>query len=673
MIFPAALPLLLAAAQGPNPAPPAHEVFRATVTVAERSPRERTDVPAAVATLDRAEIERLPAENLAEALDLLPGFLVLFPEGFGGVPMLQARGFFGAGEAEYVQLRVDGVPVAELESGVADLRAVRAAAVGRIEALRGPGSALYGDTALAGVLDVRTAAPEGASSAGLGLSAGSFGTGAADLALRRPLGAAGAVDLGLDLSVASTDGYRRIGWSDETLGELAASGAAGGGRWRLALAAGERERGEPGPLAAAAAERDPRRSDPLFADDREERSYRRGSLAWDRDRGRIPWRAALYTAERDSTFRRTLLLAAGLGDRAQRELETETVGGSLEVQAPLGAPVDLRLGVEGARDRLDTRYRAVDEQARPGEVVAAAGARRERSAAFLAPSWRAGERARIAAALRYDRVADELAGAAGPPAAEDAWSPRLGVALRLTGETAPLLGFVQAGRAFKAPTLDQRFDPRPFPDFAGGTFEISNPALAPQRAETLEAGLSQAGRRGRWELVAYRTDVEDEIDFDPATFRYVNIGASRHDGVEAALWLLPLGRFRPALTYAWTSAAPSRGPNRGLQLKNIPEHHLRAGLGADLPGRIEAEAWLARHQGRFLDDAHVFPLADATVVDLRLGRSFERWRLRLDLLNLTDERWDGIGYALPDFSGGLVPYVFPAPGFAARLGVELRR
>ena len=71
-------------------------------------------------------------------------------------------------------------------------------------------------------------------------------------------------------------------------------------------------------------------------------------------------------------------------------------------------------------------------------------------------------------------------------------------------------------------------------------------------------------------------------------------------------------------------------------------------------------------QGRFLDDAHVFPLADATVVDLRLGRSFERWRLRLDLLNLTDERWDGIGYALPDFAGGLVPYVFPAPGFAAR-------
>jgi outer membrane receptor protein involved in Fe transport len=667
--------LLVAAALGPSPntSPPAPgpEVFRATVVVAERAPRDRADVPAAVAVLEKAQLERLPAENLAEALDLLPGYVVLFPESFGGVPMLQARGFFGAGEAEYVQLRVDGVPVAELESGVADLRAVRAAAIGRIETLRGPGSALYGDTALAGVLDVRTAPPEGASSASLGLSAGSFGTGAADVALRQPLGAA--VDLGLAVSTASTDGYRRFGWSDETLGELAASAAAAGGRWRLALAAGERERGEPGPLAAAQAERDPRGSDPRFADDREERSYRRGSLAWDRDRGRVPWRAALYTAERDSTFLRTLLIAAGLGDRAQRDLETETLGGSLELQAPLGATVDLRLGVEGARDRLDTRYRAVDEGARPAEVVAVAGARRERGGAFVAPSWRAGGRARVTAALRYDRVADELAGAAGPPDVEEAWSPRLGVALRLAGSAAPLMGFVQAGRAFKAPTLDQRFDPRPFPDFAGGTFEISNPALAPQRAETLEAGLSQAGRRGRWELVAYRTDVEDEIDFDPATFRYVNIGASRHDGVEAALWLLPLGRFRPALTYAWTRAAPTRGPNRGLQLKNIPEHHLRAGLAADLPAGIEAEAWLARHQGRFLDDGHLFPLPDATVVDLRLGRSFERWRLRLDLLNPTDERWDGIGYALPDFSGGLVPYVFPAPGFAARLGVELRR
>ena len=67
---------------------------------AERVAEPRESVPAAVSVLTREQIERLPAENLAELLRYLPGFYLHFGAGIGGVPMVSSRGFFGGGEAE---------------------------------------------------------------------------------------------------------------------------------------------------------------------------------------------------------------------------------------------------------------------------------------------------------------------------------------------------------------------------------------------------------------------------------------------------------------------------------------------------------------------------------------------------------------------------------------------
>jgi hypothetical protein len=50
------------------------------------------------------------------------GFQALLPDAAGTVPMVLARGFFGGGEAEYVQVLVDGVPMGDVESGIADGR-----------------------------------------------------------------------------------------------------------------------------------------------------------------------------------------------------------------------------------------------------------------------------------------------------------------------------------------------------------------------------------------------------------------------------------------------------------------------------------------------------------------------------------------------------------------------
>jgi outer membrane receptor protein involved in Fe transport len=226
--------------------------------------------------------------------------------------------------------------------------------------------------------------------------------------------------------------------------------------------------------------------------------------------------------------------------------------------------------------------------------------------------------------------------------------------------------FVQLSHAFKAPTLDQLFDPRPYPDGAGGTFTISNPNLRPQRARNVEAGLSRTTPWSDWSVVAYRMNVRDEIDFDPQTFSYRNIGTSLHRGVEASASIAKSARISPRVTYAWTRVADSATPDQ--QLKNIPEHtaqlllHWRAtaSTGADLIYR-----W---RDGLGLDDGGVFRQPSVSRVDLRLSHDVRNLRLQADVLNAFDRHYNELGFVLFDFTGQPAAFEYPAPGRALRLG-----
>lgn len=60
-----------------------------------------------------------------------------------------------------VLVLIDGVPVNSVMLGLADVSAISAAQVERIEVLRGPFSALYDSGALGGVISITTAKPGG--------------------------------------------------------------------------------------------------------------------------------------------------------------------------------------------------------------------------------------------------------------------------------------------------------------------------------------------------------------------------------------------------------------------------------------------------------------------------------------------------------------------------------
>ncbi len=147
------------------------------VVTPERTETPRALVPAATSVLDSGALLTLPTVNFGSAVSFLPGFSVSQSEFYAGRPVVSARGFFGGGEAEYVLLLVDGVPIADAETGLIDWSAVPSSSIGRVEAARGPGASMYGDSAVAGVLQVLTNRSDGLRA---NATAGSFGTAIAD-------------------------------------------------------------------------------------------------------------------------------------------------------------------------------------------------------------------------------------------------------------------------------------------------------------------------------------------------------------------------------------------------------------------------------------------------------------------------------------------------------------
>jgi len=657
--------LLLVADQ---PAPPRTPVVKQEIVVtAERQEEPRDQACAAVTILTRDALERLPAESLSEILAFVPGVTMMFDSGASGIPMVTSRGFFGGGEVEYVKLLIDGVPAGDAESGNVDWQRFRASGIDRIEVLHGPGSALYGDTALGGVIQLFTRqAAKNEEIAEVRLSDGSFGTHDIDASYGTEIGG-----MRVDARAGkwTTGGFRQHASTGDRFAQLLLERLGDHSRWRVDAEGDRQERHQPGALTSGEIAADREQSNALFRFDGETTTRSRLAATFD-SFGAVPLRATIYGVRRDDDNLRTLLLAPGFGTSAFRALATKTAGGTFEASRETTRGT-LRAGADVERAQLDGRYASVSKAGDTGGIVATERGARDRIGLFVTGGWAIGERIRLTGGIRRDEIRDDLtASTTGGVARREtasAWSPRAGVNVRLGPPASPFSLFVQVARAFKAPTLDQLFDPRPYPNGFGGTFTISNPSLLPQRARNVEAGLSRASASSAWSVVAYRMTVKDEIDFDPQTFTYANIGSSLHRGVEASFEVAKNARLSPQVTYAWTHVADATAPDR--QLKNIPEQTAQLLLHARISASTRADLVYRWRGGLTLDDSGTFVTPAVSRVDLRFAHDIRGLRLQADLLNALNAHYNELGYVLLDFKGRPTPLQYPAPGRALRLGV----
>jgi iron complex outermembrane receptor protein len=136
--------------------PSAVELGQVVVT-ATKTPTEVRDVPAAVEVVDSAALAASGAKTVMEALRSVTGVTeASYGENFQSI---QLRGLPRLGnENETVLLLIDGVPQTDSRNS-ARLTTMPIGSVDHIEVIKGPNSALYGRTAIGGVINLITMDP----------------------------------------------------------------------------------------------------------------------------------------------------------------------------------------------------------------------------------------------------------------------------------------------------------------------------------------------------------------------------------------------------------------------------------------------------------------------------------------------------------------------------------
>lgn len=115
----------------------------------------KEDVAANITVITQEEIKKIPASNVAEVLQYVPGVYVEFNGGLGS----QATASIQGSDPRQVAVYQDGVPLNLLANPMTDLSFVPLANVDRIEVYKGAASAAWG-SALGGVINIITKEPD---------------------------------------------------------------------------------------------------------------------------------------------------------------------------------------------------------------------------------------------------------------------------------------------------------------------------------------------------------------------------------------------------------------------------------------------------------------------------------------------------------------------------------
>lgn len=667
LIAPLQVALLLLTSAGtaqqqapPTPANPPG--FHTTVVVTgERRPEKLVDSVASVTVVTGVQLQQFPAVSLSEVLTAVPGYLMLLAQPGAGRPVLVTRGFFGGGEAEYVSGLVDDSAVGDADTGLIEWRLIPVSLLDRVEVVRGAASAAYGDTAFAGVVHAitrRTAPPQVELSADHRGSISGAGVGSVERASWTLLGAA---------SASRASGFRRDADEDHGLWHLKAAHTGPNAVLRLSTNFSRLRRDEPGAIPPELLRTDARQVLPAFRGDHETTGRFTASAAYE---ATAPRGWTLYgrghLARRGADRLRTVLLLPELPLRALQNADTTTLGitGQAVLTSAAWRPSESHIGMDVARDALTSAYGG-DELT--GAEPSSLSGSRQRLGIYSAHSAQLLSRLRVTAGVRFDRIRDNFAGGASDIAA---WSPRIGVVAATGASARAPMVYAQVNRAFKAPTLNQRFDNRAFPDFQGGTFTISHAGLRAQRSVNLEAGIRQSLGQFSWNAAAYRMRVRDEIDFDLRTFRYGNIAASHHHGVEVDAQFTASPSAGGGVAYSWMRVY-STGDAAKRQLKNVPQHVLRVWARAAPTEGLAVTGVFTYANGAFLDEAAGVPVEASGGLDLRAERRWTRVAVAAELLNTLNQVRGAYGYTVLTLTGQEQPFVYPASGRTPRLRCSL--
>jgi len=140
------------------------------VNISTNTKQVLSNAPSVVSVITAEDIKNTGATNLTEILQSVPGVYTK-TNLFGARPTVTFRG----AEAPHTLLMVNGIPMRDLMWNPEIFsRGLPTSMIERVEIIRGPGSALYGSDASAGVINIITKTAVGVDKYEAGIRAGSF-------------------------------------------------------------------------------------------------------------------------------------------------------------------------------------------------------------------------------------------------------------------------------------------------------------------------------------------------------------------------------------------------------------------------------------------------------------------------------------------------------------------
>lgn len=540
----------------------------------------------------------------------------------------------GGNASSRALLLLDGVPQSDPFGGWISWPAYDPRRLGLIRVTRGGGSGANGPGALAGTIELESAAPGDLAGLSAGVAYGSRDSIDAAAGYGARLGGG---FLGISAAYARGDGFTPV----------------------VARQQGPADRPSPYEQASLAA----RAIAPLsatvelqanisgFTDQRERGTAfsaieTRGADASLRlvGRGHLPFALLAYVQVRD--FSNDFASVNAARTAAAQTLDQYSVpstglGARAELRPRLGA-IAFRLGADWRQmeGRTQELYQYVAGSPTRGRV---AGGRAFTLGVFAEASWESGPLTLTGGArLDHWRIADgalreRTLATNAPLTATDfpdrrGWEPtaRAGIAFRAAE---PLTLRAAAYLGWRLPTLNELY--RPFR--VGIDATAANAALSPERLEGIEAGLDLRPIPGaRFGITLFANRLTDAIanvtlGQGPGTFPGVgfvaaggafrqrqNVDAVESKGVEVDAGL-SFGRFRAAAGYSFAdanvSASGPAAPLDGLRPAQTPRHSLTASLAWEGPRGAYASVGMRYVSGQYEDDLNAQRIPDALTLD----------------------------------------------------------
>ncbi|MDY7098474.1 MAG: TonB-dependent receptor [Pseudomonadota bacterium] len=580
-----------------------------------------------VTVVSSAQIEQRQIRNIEDALRDVPGIAV---SSVAGQTQIRLRG----GEANHVLVLVDGIEVSDPGSGEFDIGTLQAEIGSRVEVLRGPQSALYGNDALSGVVAYQSASGRDLEGVAAFLEGGTNNTinGAA-----RYGGAGENWDAALSATVVSTNGEPNARGGSRDIGRdsytVSAKGAVDVSDHLSLRAVGRfmntdgdfnnQDFGFGSPTVGLVVD------SPGVGFESEAVSGLLGARLSTLD-GR--WSHDLSVQFTDAK-RQTVDGTATTSDTQSDRFKASYVS-------------SFDFGNSGHSLNF-----AADYEVEGFNNVATFDFRNEVENVGLVGEYRhSGERLDISAAIRHD-INDRF---------KDATTFRAGAGYRVTDATRFRAAF---GSGVKNPTLNELFG------FFDGQF-VGNPDLQPEKSTSWEVGVDQDFADGAVRVSAtyFSAELEDEIftSFLPPNFIATpgnRTTESTQQGIELALSAQLGGGFSFSGAYAFLDAEEN-----GTEEVRRPDHIASAVLNWSAPSDKASVNLAVRYNGEAVDSDFTtgsFPAPVTTLDAYALVNLNARVKLSegLNLFgrieNLLDERYEPV-------------FTFVAPGTNVVAGFEAR-